>query len=159
MHINISRATSHGVSQLRACRESRQDQTMHPLQTIWPSSRSMSPQTCKSHPPYMARAALTSDLQCSTCGALDQHETRFCPHNMICRRCGVKGHKAQECQQRGIPYESHCSRCGSSQHPSSTCPKIYKSYRELPKQSQQPKKDFRFACYNCASDRHFGWAH
>lgn len=31
--------------------------------------------------------------QCTTCGAMDEHERKDCPYSMVCFICGKQGHR------------------------------------------------------------------
>lgn len=51
----------------------------------------------------------------------------------------------------------HCERCSSANHSSANCSYIWRVYKraaDAPAPQYMPK--YRFACYNCASNLHFG---
>lgn len=57
-------------------------------------------------------------LQCTTCGAMDEHERRDCPLSKVCYGCGRRGHHKSECPDpisRNKRWAG-CERCGSREH-------------------------------------------
>lgn len=95
---------------------------------------------------------------CHKCGVVGQHYETQCPTTMVCSRCGQKGHVTATCTNKA-KKRAYCKHCDTFSHGDDMCPSIWRSYLTLP----TPKSDDdestvlpAIACYNCASDEHYG---
>lgn len=109
-----------------------------------------------------------SHLLCASCGATDEHTTRDCPVGVSCFRCGMKGHRRNECTADVRRMPSRCRRCGASNHMEESCPTLWRIYSYVDEEVWEAYREGKATaagtssrehnwdpaqrwCYNCAA--------
>lgn len=97
---------------------------------------------------------------CPHCGIANKHTARACPAFRKCGRCRQRGHTSSRCSRSSRPAggpSDPCDVCGRTGHAEEECADLYRSW--MPTESNVkkiPRWKMRKACYNCASNKHWG---
>lgn len=96
-------------------------------------------------------------LDCTSCGAFNDHITADCPLNVKCPKCRTPGHRDEACFSKlMIPRDDIiCDHCNCRGHVEEDCELFWRT-SGAPWKSKLPLGQIRISCYECGLMGHLG---
>ena len=96
-------------------------------------------------------------LDCTTCGAFNDHITADCPLNVKCPRCRAPGHVEEACSSKlRMPREDiTCDLCNCRGHVEEDCELFWRT-SGAPWNFNLPLGQIRVSCHECGLTGHLG---